>query len=557
MNETTRERCLKAFPLQGIPRHAVALIMAVGLLLPAGCQTGEAPHEPSVSRVPTAAKVDEFFIVDCALPGRIQVLGGITYTTRRQEIKTAARTCEIRGGEYVAFDRASFASSLKVWLPPAQQGDSAAQTYVGEIYEKGLGVTPDYVTAADWYRRAADKGYSRAAINLGSLYEQGLGVAKDQAQALKWYRAAAGLSELKFEIASAAEVKASQDQVAKLLAELKAKQGELNRTQRELENLRQRREQRGSETDTERRALEKSIAERETRLEEKDRELASLRASLAKLEERSNLPLNPDPGIIGLPLPRQAISFGKYHALVIGSNDYRNLPPLKTAVNDAKEVARVLRTQYGFQVTLLLNANRYDILTALNTLREKLTDEDNLLIYYAGHGELDQRNQEGHWLPVDAEPKSTAYWIPNSTLTPILNTMTVKQLLVVADSCYAGTLTRSALGQLDPGVSVQEKLKLIQVMAKRRSRVVMTSGGVEPVIDNVGGEYSIFARPLIELLQANVGAISGQDIFSRLQLRVAASAQSADARQIPQYAPIKGAGHESGDFFFVRTIGRS
>ena len=428
---------------------------------------------------------------------------------------------------------------------------------MGEIYEKGLGVTPDYVTAADWYRRAADKGYSRAAINLGSLYEQGLGVAKDQAQALKWYRAAAGLSELKFEIASAAEVKASQDQVAKLLAELKAKQGELNRTQRELENLRQRREQRGSETDTERRALEKSIAERETRLEEKDRELASLRASLAKLEERSNLPLNPDPGIIGLPLPRQAISFGKYHALVIGNNDYRNLPPLKTAVNDAKEVARVLRTQYGFQVTLLLNANRYDILTALNTLREKLTDEDNLLIYYAGHGELDQRNQEGHWLPVDAEPKSTAYWIPNSTLTPILNTMTVKQLLVVADSCYAGTLTRSALGQLDPGVSVQEKLKLIQVMAKRRSRVVMTSGGVEPVIDNVGGEYSIFARPLIELLQANVGAISGQDIFSRLQLRVAASAQSADARQIPQYAPIKGAGHESGDFFFVRTIGRS
>jgi hypothetical protein len=204
---------------------------------------------------------------------------------------------------------------------------------------------------------------------------------------------------------------------------------------------------------------------------------------------------------------------------------------------------------------LLLNANRYQILSALNTLRERLTDEDNLLIYYAGHGELDRRNQEGHWLPIDAEPNSSANWIPNSAITPILNTMTVKQLLVVADSCYAGTLTRSALGQLKAGVSTEETLKLMQLMARRRSRVVMTSGGVEPVIDNIGGQHSVFARPFIELLQANVGALSGQEMFRLLQLRVAATAQRLDVRQVPEYAPIKAAGHESGDFFFVRATG--
>ena len=98
-----------------------------------------------------------------------------------------------------------------------------------------------------------------------------------------------------------------------------------------------------------------------------------------------------------------------------------------------------------------MNATRYDILAALNELREKLTDKDNLLIYYAGHGELDERNQRGHWLPVDAEPNSTANWISNVAITDVLNSMTVQQLLVVADSCYSGTMTRSSLGRLEGG----------------------------------------------------------------------------------------------------------
>ena len=49
------------------------------------------------------------------------------------------RDCEIRGGEYTAYDRASYSTALKVWLEPAKAGDAQAQTYVGEIFEKGLG----------------------------------------------------------------------------------------------------------------------------------------------------------------------------------------------------------------------------------------------------------------------------------------------------------------------------------------------------------------------------------------------------------------------------------
>jgi hypothetical protein len=73
------------------------------------------------------------------------------------------------------------------------------------------------------------------------------------------------------------------------------------------------------------------------------------------------------------------------------------------------------------------------------------------------------------------------------------------------------------------------------------------------VLDGTGAN-SVFARPFIELLQTNTGILPGQEMFRMLQLRVAAIAQRVDIRQVPEYAPIKFAGHESGDFFFVRAV---
>ncbi len=95
------------------------------------------------------------------------------------------------------------------------------------------------------------------------------------------------------------------------------------------------------------------------------------------------------------------IDFGRYHALVIGNNDYRHLPKLKTAISDATATAELLREKYGFDVKLLVDATRLDILRALNGYRRDLTERDNLLIYYAGHGDQHKRNHTAqHGSPV-------------------------------------------------------------------------------------------------------------------------------------------------------------
>jgi uncharacterized caspase-like protein len=262
-----------------------------------------------------------------------------------------------------------------------------------------------------------------------------------------------------------------------------------------------------------------------------------------------------EPAVAPAPPP---IDFGNYHALVIGINDYTHIPKLETAINDAEAVGRVLAERYGFQVQVLRNPNRYQLLSALNQLRARLTSEDNLLIYYAGHGELDQTNQRGHWLPVDAEADSDANWISNISLTDILNTMNARQIMVVADSCYSGALTRTVLTQLEGGKSDDERLVWLKTMATKKARTALTSGGLAPVLDGGGGGHSVFARALIDSLANNTGVMEGQRLYQQVAARVAFVADQVRFEQLPQYAPIKHTGHEAGDFFFVaRSTGTS
>jgi len=244
-------------------------------------------------------------------------------------------------------------------------------------------------------------------------------------------------------------------------------------------------------------------------------------------------------------------SFGRYHALVIGNNAYGRLQKLESAVRDARAVEEILRTAYGFKTTLLLDADRYQLLSALNKLREELTDQDNLLIYYAGHGELDQVNNRGYWLPVDAEPNSSANWISSIQITDVLNAMSAKQVLLVVDSCYSGVLTRAAIASLDAGMSEEERVRWLKAMATKRARVVLTSGGVQPVLDGGGGDHSIFAAAFLEGLRNNTGVLESAKLAQGVIQKVAISDAAGSIGQVPVYAPIRFAGHEAGDFFFV------
>lgn len=237
---------------------------------------------------------------------------------------------------------------------------------------------------------------------------------------------------------------------------------------------------------------------------------------------------------------------GRFYALVIGINEYQSLPRLKTAEADARSVAAALREQLGFEVELLLNATRQQIVGALNRYRRELDPASSLLIYYAGHGYFDRAVEKAYWLPVNASIEENADWISADDVTVNVKGIPARHVLVVSDSCYSGTIVRGIAPKLaQPAV----RERYLRRMLEGRSRTLIASGGNEPVADGGEGGHSVFASALLRgLAQTERDAFTAEELFYGY-IRESVTGRSD---QTPEYNPLRNSGHESGDFVFFR-----
>jgi uncharacterized caspase-like protein len=654
--------------------HGALVVSLAWAMNSCASQQGGGPSQLQLKDPRTA---DPFDVVDCLLPGQIRQLGTrVTYVTERRPIRTTAEDCAIRGGEYVALDRADYATALQIWLGAAEGGDPDAQYYVGVLYEKGAEGQPNYHKAASWYRQAAERGVSRAAMNIGRLYEQGLGVEKNRAEAAKWFGKASGLrdgivTDVGNEKAMATGPPTQLDAVQRELGEARSRLGErtslLNDERRKLEQLKNDGKKAGGQG----LSAAGDVLARQTRVvKDREAEVAKLQAAIESLKESAKQHLAlaqqssmQDPGLrgpsiqiidppvvvtrgirieqgripVGIPSGRplrltgrvvaptglrsltvngtpaaaddqgtfsipvatgqgtargipvdivaidsqhkqgsmklivssgatapgedeimpNTASFGQYHALVIGNNHYRQWIPLNTAIADATAVAQVLKDRYGFQVKVLKDSSRKETLKALNDYRKTLSERDNLLIYYAGHGFLEPEIDRGYWIPVEGDLQDNSEWIEFPAVTDLLELIPAKQVLVVADSCFAGKLARSAMARLNPEAQDQARQSLLKTIAERKIRTTLTSGGAKPVLDDGGAGHSVFATAFLGALSENSTAMETERLFWTVRARVVQAAERMNFEQIPTYGPIHLAGHEGlGDFVFVPVANR-
>lgn len=233
----------------------------------------------------------------------------------------------------------------------------------------------------------------------------------------------------------------------------------------------------------------------------------------------------------------------RYHALILADGRYASLPELASVARDAEALATLLGDGYGFDVRTLTDPSYLETLRALDDLRRGLGENDDLLIYFAGHGRLSNDGQRGFWLPADAGADENANWIPTDLVADFLSTLGARHVLVVADSCYAGTLTRGSLAATG--------VETASAGGSARSRTALASGGLQPVLDSGGGGHSIFARAMLTVLTLNRQPLSGAELHREVAARVAFLAAGLGLEQSPSYAPIRFAGHEAGDFVFL------
>lgn len=240
----------------------------------------------------------------------------------------------------------------------------------------------------------------------------------------------------------------------------------------------------------------------------------------------------------------------RYHALIICNQAYSDdaWPTLRWPIRDGEKLRDVLQKRYKFDqsdIRLLTNPTRSELFAVLQQYQRKLTRHDNLLIFYAGHGYYDRDLNAGYWIPRDGDRDNPANWFANDELKRILRATNTQHTLVIADACFAGTLTR---GGPDPvkdrhrtEVNWEDLLpeSMLRSRYGLRSRKVMTSGALEQVPDQ-----STFIETLVWTLQTStIRYLTAEQLFDRVK--------KSASQQTLLFTLIPDCGHETGGDFIL------
>ena len=178
-----------------------------------------------------------------------------------------------------------------------------------------------------------------------------------------------------------------------------------------------------------------------------------------------------------------------------------------------------------------------------------LDQSDNLLIYYAGHGQ--RINDVAYWDPVDSIPYNSINSLSFDWLKETLSASAAKKIMVVSDSCYSGVITRSVT-TITSGDDPVLEAEHVRYDLGLQTRVALTSGGADQeVLDEGGGGNSLFAEAFIQTLNNNAQIARASVLARSVTDIVSARAFSKDFLQAPQYGEMQNSGSHGGEFFFV------
>ncbi len=245
---------------------------------------------------------------------------------------------------------------------------------------------------------------------------------------------------------------------------------------------------------------------------------------------------------------KQEVTVGRYFALIIGIDNYSGeWNPLKNAVNDAKAIAAQLTSGYEFySIRTLFNeqATRANILGEYEWLIANVRENDNLLIFYSGHGDYKENLQRGFWVPVDAKTSSISALISNTDIQSFLGAIKSKHTFLIADACFSGDIFRGKTLT----IPYENSFKYYNQIYSKPSRTALTSGGIEPVMDGGKEGHSVFSYYLIKSLTNNQNQFfDASQLYNDIKVAVI-----NNSTQTPGFSPIVNTGDEGGQFIFIK-----
>ncbi|MEL7119113.1 MAG: caspase family protein [Bacteroidota bacterium] len=234
---------------------------------------------------------------------------------------------------------------------------------------------------------------------------------------------------------------------------------------------------------------------------------------------------------------------GKNYLFIIAVDQYANgISPLHNAVRDAVAFREVLLEHYQFEaeqcVSLIDKAatrNHFD--QQFIRLNQQLTEEDNLVFYFSGHGTLSKERQQGYWLLQDAIKGDYTTYLPNFEVINFIKSCPARHVYGIVDACFSGTLFRN------------ETPEPPSRLYHYRSRYLLTAGREERVLDGPMGKNSPFADTLLQQLKdPNQERIWGVDLARNVLKFI----QYQTDVQTPRGDYLKEVQHAGGEMIFLK-----
>jgi CheY-like chemotaxis protein len=236
--------------------------------------------------------------------------------------------------------------------------------------------------------------------------------------------------------------------------------------------------------------------------------------------------------------------WGNYHALLIAVQNYDEWGSnLTYPKQDAEKLAEILTTHYLFEpqnVQRLFDPSRQEIIRKLDELSRKLTEDDNLLIFYAGHGYKDKKNGRGYWMPRDACENTPEAWLSHRDVRHWVARIHTKHTLLISDSCFSGDIAKRA-DRADKEITGDA----CQKVYNHFSKIVISSGNQYERVD----DKSVFLDEMSKCLKNSSEHLSAYAVYKKTKFQITGkSDQQPDYNELPE----SGKHEDEGDFIFIR-----
>src|SRR5579883_59675 len=224
-------------------------------------------------------------------------------------------------------------------------------------------------------------------------------------------------------------------------------------------------------------------------------------------------------------------------ALVVGNNDYRNVPKLQKAVNDARAMGDALK-QLGFEVMVAENQNRQQFSQTLLAFDNAVGPGDTAFFFYAGHGfEIAGQN---YLLPTDvpAATEGQEELVRDASvladrIVERLQNKRVRTSILVFDACRNNPFERSGTRAVAGGGGLAPMTQLPEGVFS-----IFSAGYKQTALDRLSNDdaspNSVFTRTFAkELLQPGENLV---EVAQHTRKLVSEMADSVGHKQIPAYS---------------------